>query len=267
MSSQAFPASKGPYYVQTPSLLNDFHKVQQTDMEFDQLSQLADSKYQFQISCQKSRFKKAIIAICILLFIVLILIFTKKEEKPKEEEKQNLLPKSRFPLTHLFHDSNFKDDGHLPSFQHLHTPLNFSYPTVGIPIPGKYFNSTRVLDKDLLQFDKIILDMFKPYNVQPLKYRTQIVSKSVMVMKTTEAMSYAKILLTTLKHSLIWASTASTTSAATSPLLTSCPTTSSTALTSIDLSAPPTRTTTYTKMFASARLVRRKTCSSGPWKT
>jgi len=36
---------------------------------------------------------------------------------------------------------------------------------VGIPIPGNYFNATRVPDKDLKKFDQVILDLFKPYNV------------------------------------------------------------------------------------------------------
>lgn len=43
--------------------------------------------------------------------------------------------------------------------------LTFTYPTVGIPEPGKSFNSTRVRPKELAIFDEEINKLFKPYNV------------------------------------------------------------------------------------------------------
>ena len=40
----------------------------------------------------------------------------------------------------------------------------FDYPTVGIPIPGNTYNSTRVSSQDIDAFDQEINRMLKPYN-------------------------------------------------------------------------------------------------------
>lgn len=47
---------------------------------------------------------------------------------------------------------------------HRHDDLTFSYPTVGIPIPGKKYNNTKVEQKDLSKFDDEINRLFKPFN-------------------------------------------------------------------------------------------------------
>ena len=43
---------------------------------------------------------------------------------------------------------------HAPSFVHRHEGQTFKYATVGIPVPGKAYNSTRVNGGDLVQFDQ-----------------------------------------------------------------------------------------------------------------
>jgi hypothetical protein len=54
---------------------------------------------------------------------------------------------------------------HEPTSGHKHEGLTFSYPTVGIPVPGKTYNSTKVAPEDLLKFDDEINALLKPYNV------------------------------------------------------------------------------------------------------
>jgi hypothetical protein len=45
-----------------------------------------------------------------------------------------------------------KDD-HEPKYTHKHLDLTFDYPTLGMPEPGKLYNSTPVEPKDLPIFD------------------------------------------------------------------------------------------------------------------
>ena len=49
---------------------------------------------------------------------------------------------------------------------HRHDGRTFSYPTVGIPVPGQTYNATKVAGVDLIKFDEAFLEIFKPYNVQ-----------------------------------------------------------------------------------------------------
>ena len=48
---------------------------------------------------------------------------------------------------------------------HEHPSFTLNYPTVGLPTPGKPFNSTPVAKEHLASFDEAINEMFKPYNV------------------------------------------------------------------------------------------------------
>ena len=52
----------------------------------------------------------------------------------------------------------------------------FSYATVGMPEPGKQFNSTRVAVDDLAAFDNELNNILKPYNVGFGQYRTLTVT-------------------------------------------------------------------------------------------
>ena len=40
-----------------------------------------------------------------------------------------------------------------------------TYPSVGIPTPGKTYNNTKVATKDLPKFDEEFMELFKAYNV------------------------------------------------------------------------------------------------------
>jgi hypothetical protein len=63
---------------------------------------------------------------------------------------------------------------------HKHEGLTFPYPTMGVPIVGKTYNSTKVADKDLAKFDDEINWLFKPYNVSDGILRTPIASSCAM---------------------------------------------------------------------------------------
>ena len=73
---------------------------------------------------------------------------------------------------------------------HLHTPLSFAYPTVGIPTPGDFFNSTKVKKEDLFEFDSEIAKLFKPYNVQQIIFRIQIANLLELELQPMEATSF-----------------------------------------------------------------------------
>lgn len=47
---------------------------------------------------------------------------------------------------------------------HSHPNFTLSYPTMGLPVPGKPFNSTRVKNEELAAFDEAVDELFKPYN-------------------------------------------------------------------------------------------------------
>ncbi len=66
------------------------------------------------------------------------------------------------------------EGGHIPSYSHQHNEVVFDYPTVGIPVPGKRYNSTKVKPEDMHIFDQTFLDLFKPYNVLLVLCRTLI---------------------------------------------------------------------------------------------
>ena len=51
-------------------------------------------------------------------------------------------------------DIPFAEGRHEPDMGHRHDGLTFTYPTVGIPVPGKTYNSTRVKPQDLAKFDQ-----------------------------------------------------------------------------------------------------------------
>lgn len=59
---------------------------------------------------------------------------------------------------------------------HKHEELTFSYPTVGIPVPGNKYNSTKVAEKDLAAFDEELLRILKPFNVLLPRLRTPTAS-------------------------------------------------------------------------------------------
>lgn len=54
---------------------------------------------------------------------------------------------------------------HQPSFSHVDGAPTFSYPTVGVPEPGKTFNNTPVAKDGFIAFDSEINELMKPYNV------------------------------------------------------------------------------------------------------
>jgi len=56
--------------------------------------------------------------------------------------------------------------------------LTFSYPTIGIPQPGKKYNSTKVKPEEMDTFDDQFLEMLQPYNVFFLRLRTQTACRS-----------------------------------------------------------------------------------------
>ena len=43
--------------------------------------------------------------------------------------------------------------------------MTFSYPTVGIPVPGQEYNTTLIKKEDFPAFDSEINNLLKPYNV------------------------------------------------------------------------------------------------------
>ena len=65
---------------------------------------------------------------------------------------------------------------HLVAGNHRHDDDTFSFATVGIPVPGRKYNATRVEPKDLEAFDNEINELFKPYNVSAVRLRTPTAS-------------------------------------------------------------------------------------------
>ena len=63
---------------------------------------------------------------------------------------------------------------HSVNYRHKHNLGPFTYPTLGIPTPGKIYNSTKVSRKDLPSFDDKLNQLFKPYNVSLLRFRIPI---------------------------------------------------------------------------------------------
>jgi hypothetical protein len=71
-------------------------------------------------------------------------------------------------------------EDHYPNSLHKHNQLTFSYPTVGIPEPGKRYNNTPVERSDLVLFDELLNEMLKPYNVEIGLSRTPIAGCNVL---------------------------------------------------------------------------------------
>lgn len=82
---------------------------------------------------------------------------------------------------------------------HKHNELIFSFPTVGIPEPGKTYNNTPVKDLDLPIFDELLNDLLKPYNVKVIKCRIQTVNQRGLVRIKMEDTYFAAILCFNLK--------------------------------------------------------------------
>jgi len=49
---------------------------------------------------------------------------------------------------------------------HRNNWRTFTYPTLGIPIPGNTYNTTKVTPEQYDQFDTEVNEIFKPYNVR-----------------------------------------------------------------------------------------------------
>jgi hypothetical protein len=74
---------------------------------------------------------------------------------------------------------------------HDHPEFTFSYPTVGVPVPGNKFNFTKVPKEKLAEYDRTINEFFKPYNVPQIIGRTLTACSSGSATTKTAATSSA----------------------------------------------------------------------------
>ena len=87
---------------------------------------------------------------------------------------KSLLQRGKFNIEYF-------NGNHKLSENHRHDDETFSYPTVGVPVPGKKYNNTKVEPKDLEAFDNEINELFKPYNVSTKISRTPTASSRELV--------------------------------------------------------------------------------------